>query len=249
MSKLIVPEDRPVKVHQPQTVTTLTPAEMLSVAVSQGRDLEYVEKLMDLQSRWEAEEARKSYSRAMAAAQAEITVVRKNRINPHTNSRYADISAVYEAIVPVITKHGFSLSFQAEPALEGFLRIIGTCQHEAGHSRSFPLDVPLDSAGSGGKVNKTVVQASGSTITYARRYLTLMIFNVATSDDVDGNGAGGNVDQEALGKAIDGILAADKDGLRLAVKQAWEKFGDPSSRKAITAAKDQRVKEIQNGTA
>ncbi len=47
--------------------------------------------------------------------------------------------------------------------------------------------MPLDSAGSGGKVNKTPIQASGSTQSYARRYLVCQIFNVTTADDNDGN--------------------------------------------------------------
>ena len=54
--------------------------------------------------------------------------------------------------------------------------------------RQHHIDLPLDNVGTKGTVNKTGVQATGSTNAYGRRYLVLMIFNVSTEDeDNDGN--------------------------------------------------------------
>ena len=60
--------------------------------------------------------------------------------------------------------------------------------HEAGHTKRYHVDLPIDSTGIKGSVNKTGVHANGSTYSYARRYLTMMIFNVVlTNEDNDGN--------------------------------------------------------------
>lgn len=60
-----------------------------------------------------------------------------------------------------------------------------TCAHEAGHECAYHLDLPPDTAGAQGKANKTPIQGIGSTITYARRYLVLQVFNIALTNDPD----------------------------------------------------------------
>lgn len=62
-----------------------------------------------------------------------------------------------------------------------------TLGHSGGHERVYEDDFPLDAAGSGGKVNKTPIQAKGSTQTYARRYLKASALDLAFMDDRDGN--------------------------------------------------------------
>src|SRR5690606_25480341 len=56
-----------------------------------------------------------------------------------------------------------------------------------GHVRNGVGEIPVDGAGSQGRVNKTGTQAFGSTATYGRRYLLCMLFNISTGDDNDGN--------------------------------------------------------------
>ena len=46
----------------------VTPMEMLDRAVSNGASVETLERLMNLQERWEANQARKAFDDAMAAA-------------------------------------------------------------------------------------------------------------------------------------------------------------------------------------
>jgi len=69
-------------------------------------------------------------------------------------------------------------------------RTVAIVTHAAGHNKRHHIDLPPDDSGAKGNVNKTGVQAAGSTNAYARRYLSLMIFNVSTEDDNDGNTAG-----------------------------------------------------------
>ena len=48
-------------------VANPTPSHLLQMAVQQGADLDKLERLMALQERWEATEARKAYDTAFAA--------------------------------------------------------------------------------------------------------------------------------------------------------------------------------------
>src|SRR5882724_6254015 len=56
----------------------LTPVELLRMAVSQGADIEKLKQLMDLQERWEKNEARKAYNAAMRQFKSNPPTIKKN---------------------------------------------------------------------------------------------------------------------------------------------------------------------------
>jgi hypothetical protein len=61
-----------------------------------------------------------------------------------------------------------------------------TVAHSGGYEEPpIALDSPLDVAGSQGKTNKTGIQAVGSSVSYLRRYLLTMAFNIVLADDDD----------------------------------------------------------------
>ena len=158
-------------------------------------DIEKFERLMAMRERTDREIARRSFNAAMAAAQHEMPQVIRRAENAQTKSVYAPLEAVGAAIDPVITAHGFSQSFgTADGAPAGSIRVTCLLAHSGGFEREYQADVPSDIAGIAGTKNKTPTHAFGSTISYGRRYLTMMIFNVksrkALPDD-DGNAASG----------------------------------------------------------
>lgn len=165
--------------------------QMAMELISKGGDLTQLDKLLDLQFRWDQDQGRKAYADSMASAQAEMPAVFKDRLNKQTGSWYATLDSINNKVTPIYTKHGFSLSFDTEDSpLEKCIRIVCRVLHYKGHSETFRYDQPIDDVGIAGAVNKTQVHARGSAMTYGRRYLTLMIFNLSTSDeDDDGNGA------------------------------------------------------------
>lgn len=162
--------------------------------------------------------AKRVYYAAMSKCQIELPVVTKNRKNDHTKSNYADLAAIEDQAMPIIHRHGFAVSFQPDGYNElGELRILWEISHEGGHVRKGDAGIPVDGAGSQGKVNKTGTQAFGSTATYGRRYLLCMLFNISTGDDRDGNAPiskGGPISEEQmreLWKLMDEVGAsADK---------------------------------------
>lgn len=171
----------------PAEVTTAN--QLLSViahaASSREVDVEKMERLLAMQERVMAQEAARKYSVAMQACQAEMPIVGKDAANAQTNSRYTRLETMYGIVVPIYTKHGFSVSYSTgEPPPER-IRVIAKVSHVAGHTETHMIDVPSDHLGPKGTPNKTLVHAFGSSMSYARRYLTMLIFNIATSDDDD----------------------------------------------------------------
>jgi hypothetical protein len=163
--------------------------EAISRAASDpAMDIEKVERLFKMHEALQRQQAETAFNTALANAQAEMSTVIKNRTNEFTRTRYADLDTIINCISPIYTAHGFAVSFNTEDCPDkAVLRVVATLSHSGGHSRQYKLDAPLDDAGSGGKVTKTKIQATGSTNSYARRYLICMIFNVTTADDNDGN--------------------------------------------------------------
>lgn len=160
-----------------------------SIPIDRLEQMLAMKERMEDRAREDAErQAKKAFFAAMSRCQKELPVVVKRSRNTHTNSNYADLAAIEEQAMPIIHDHGFAVSFQPDGYNDkGELRILWEVSHEEGHSRNGVGEIPVDGAGSQGKVNKTGTQAFGSTATYGRRYLLCMIFNISTGDDRDGN--------------------------------------------------------------
>lgn len=164
---------------------------IIQVATNPNVDVGNMERLMQMHERHVDRQASVAFSIAMVSAQKRIKPVTRNALNKHTASTYARLEDIDREISPIFTEEGFSLSFgTADSRLPGHLRVTCECMHAGGHTKLYQLDLPIDAAGSGGKTNKTGVQANGSTISYGRRYLTQMIFNVTTTDDDDDGNSG-----------------------------------------------------------
>jgi type II secretory pathway component HofQ len=179
-------------------VTTEQTDSMMSMIERAARDpqvdIDKLERLFALLERMIAEEKKTAYAAAMSVVQAKIQPVYRDARNDQTNSTYARLEAISAAIKPIYTAEGFSLSFDtADSTKPDHMRIVCEVMHSAGHSVIKHFDLPYDNVGMKGNANKTMVHASGSTVSYGRRYLTLMVFNVPlTNEDNDGNSGGGN---------------------------------------------------------
>lgn len=171
-------------------LTVYNPLSIIEKMVQSGTDPERLGKFLDLAERWERDQAVKAYAAAMNRCQQIMPVVIRDKVNGHTKSKYAPLEDVNNVIKPVYTKEGFSISFgEGTPAGEGSCRIIADVIHSGGHTRQYYADIPIDGAGIKGNANMTPTQGKGSTLSYGKRYLVCMIFNVTIADqDNDGNG-------------------------------------------------------------
>lgn len=133
---------------------------------------------------WEGERA--PLIKALVVAQAASEAITKAKTNPHFTSRYADLAAVVEAVVPALNKAGVAVI--QSPAFDGSQVTITTIlAHESGSSLTSALML---------KPTKLDPQGVGSAITYARRYALLAMTGAAPEDD-DGNAA-----SEGAGKVV-----------------------------------------------
>lgn len=203
-----VAEHKPTPVENMQLAPAPSEsAAILSViermALSPEIDPDRVERFMGMYERMEAQKAKKAFYEAFSAAQAEMPQVVRDAENKQTSSRYAKYETISDAIQPVITKHGFSMTYgEADSPKENHLRITCELMHDGGHSKDYHADIPIDMYGMKGNPNKTGTHAYGSTKSYGKRYLKLDVWDIAVKNqDDDGNAAGGNADDTPVNEA------------------------------------------------
>jgi hypothetical protein len=183
-------------VVQPQQMpAVMTPAHMLAIAVEQGADLDRLQKLMDLQDRWEAAQARKAFAAAVAGFKADPPKLTKNKHVRFTTSKgvteydHATHDEVCDKISKALAAHGLSHRWNVEQ-VEGRIRVTCYLTHVAGHSESVQMTSNPDDSG-----GKNGIQGIASAVTYLQRYTLLAITGMSTGDaneDDDGRGTGGD---------------------------------------------------------
>jgi hypothetical protein len=157
-------------------------------------DIDKMERLLAMQERIIDRQAEQAFNEAMVRAQAEMPTIEADSDNPQTKSKYAKFEKINQAIKPIYTKEGFSLSFgTADSSIPNYIRVMCDVSHVGGHHKAFYIDLPPDVEGIKGNVNKTPVHGIASAHSYSKRYLEIMIFNVTIGgEDDDGNAAGGD---------------------------------------------------------
>ncbi len=151
---------------------------------SQSIDVYKVHKLLEMQERIMAKNAEMAFNRAMAQMQPELPEIKHTAKIEHKGtliSTYAKYEDIDREIKPFYSKHGFSISFDSKQSEKGVI-YFGTLSHVEGHSRTAEMILPADTSGA-----KNSLQAMGSTISYAKRYLVGMLLNLVTvGEDDDG---------------------------------------------------------------
>jgi len=155
--------------------------------------IERAEQAFAFYQKVQAEQAKKEFVAAFALAQAEMEPVAKDASNPQTQSSYASLAALDRAIRPIYTKHGFSMSFDAEESpIDGHVRVACFLAHKGGHEKKYHADIACDGLGARGSAVMTKTHAMGSAFSYGKRYLTGNVWNIASDErDDDGNAASG----------------------------------------------------------
>jgi hypothetical protein len=118
---------------------------------------------------------------ALVKAQSMMGNAIKDAKNPFFKSRYADLNAVREAVLPVMNANGISV-LQPTVHIDGKSFVETMLLHESGEFISSLTEVIVN------KVNDAQQQGSG--ISYARRYGLQSLANIGADDD-DGEQAVG----------------------------------------------------------
>lgn len=119
----------------------------------------------------------KDIAAALAAAQGEMKNAPLNRVNPHFKSKYADLSAIRDAVVPALSKHGIAVVHTIEHAGD-YLTMRTRLIHASGQYVESTYPIAIDKP-----------QVMGSAITYAKRYSLAALCCISADEDDDGNAA------------------------------------------------------------
>lgn len=153
---------------------------------------ETLQKLLDMQREYEANEARKAYTAALVALKADLPkVIDRDKLvefesstgGKPTSYRHATLANVMNQVREPLAEHGFAITWHPSTGSNG-VTVRCRLTHRAGHFEEVEISAPPDSKG-----GKNSVQAVGSTITYLERYTALSLLGIATADmdDADDN--------------------------------------------------------------
>lgn len=126
----------------------------------------------------------KNIATALLKAQTEMSNPKKDATNPFFKSKYADLNAVREAVIPILNNNGIVV-LQPIKNIEGKNFVCTMLLHETGEMLESFTEIVYNKSND--------AQAQGSGITYARRY-GLQSFVCVGADDDDGNKASAPVD-------------------------------------------------------
>jgi hypothetical protein len=194
-------------------------ADMLSVieriATSPNFNIEALNAVVALRERIQASEAKAAFDRDLAAMQPQLPTIDSRGVitvyskgdreklggprptdTPQQKTPYALMADINDAVRPALAEHGFALSFRVGED-NGKIKVTGILSHREGHREETSLVLQHDSTGS-----KNSVQAVGSSLSYGRRYATLMLLNISSRSpqdmDDDGRAAGKSAEVETI---------------------------------------------------
>lgn len=179
--------------ERPQSAVVLAanPFELLRHVVQNNAPIETIEKFMDLQDRWDKNNARKAFVAAMAAFKREPMEILKNKLvsfttrdGDTTSYKHAELADVVDVVVPNLGKHGLSHRWDVKQD-SGIITVDCVITHELGHSETVTMFGPPDQSG-----KKNAIQQIASTVTYLERYTLLAACGLAAKG-ADDDGSGG----------------------------------------------------------
>lgn len=224
-----------------QSMAVPTPMSILQLAVEKGASVDQLERLLSLQERYEANEAKKEFVAALAKFKESPPEILKNIKVSFGNTKYshAGLDQASDKIGAALAEVGISHTWEVQ---QDGQKIKVTCilTHSRGHSERVSMEGAADTTGS-----KSANQAIASTTSFFQRYTLLMAVGVAPKNvDDDGRGGGGGP------RAMDPRTRADFDGQIAALtkpKEAealWQTIAAECSKCGDISAYDELKKSL-----
>lgn len=162
---------------------------LVTLAMEKGQ-VDQLERLFEMQMKWDTDLQRKAFVAAMAAFKAEaggITIAKSKQVRFTTQKgtteyMHAELHDITRALVPVMAKHGLSHRWVLEQAGKD-IKVTCVMTHRDGHSESVQMTAQADDSG-----GKNSIQAIASTKTYLERYTLLAATGIATGGEHDDDG-------------------------------------------------------------
>jgi ERF superfamily len=241
-----------IPVPSPQPIVPPTPADLLRMAVVQNADLDKLTKLMDLQERWEKNQARKAFVAAITAFKNNPPAILKNATASFQTKKgdtvrwdYASLDHICDAVIAGLSDHGISHDWSFEQVASDTIRVTCVLTHDLGHERRTTLQGPPDFSG-----DKSPIHAIYSTVTHLERYTLLGAVGLAAGDPeqepmVPQEMSAGNRTRENCALMAN---AENLDQLQAIFRAAYAEASAENDQKAQLAyikAKDARRRELR----
>lgn len=162
---------------------TSTPSDLISQAIEKGLGVEELGKLMDLQERWQANQARKLFFQAFTEFQSICPDLRKTKevAFKEVKYNYAPLSDITRQIAKALKQSQLSYRWEIKDNGDK-MEVTCLVSHIEGHTENTTMSASADTTGS-----KNAIQARGSAIEYLKRYTLIGALGISTADsDIDG---------------------------------------------------------------
>lgn len=163
------------------TVQDNTPDGLIALALTQGADVDKLEKLFALREKVEARFAQSAFVQAMANFQAQCPIIEKTKAVKNKHGTivyfYAPLDVIIKQVADVISKNGLAYTFDIsndDKALTAVCKVT----HTQGHSEVFTFKVPI-----GSEEYMTEVQKFGARATFAKRNAFCNAFGIMTGEE------------------------------------------------------------------
>ncbi len=174
---------------EPEQVPMSESGQLLALAIRENRDIETLERLMGLQERYNAQQAKAAYYEALSRFQSSVPRIPKAKHvsfptrdgGGNVDYFYAPLGDIDEVIRPVMLQVGLSKRWEIQD-LGDAISVTCIVTHQMGHSETTVMTGGADNSG-----KKNAIQQRASTITYLQRYTLIGALGLTTADDdIDG---------------------------------------------------------------
>lgn len=180
--------------------TELSVMSLMDKMVSSGNaTAETIEKMLDIQMRIMHKQSEINFNTAFSEMSREMPLIKKNK-RSHT-ATYATLEEIIHVTRPILSKFGFSISFENEQGADRSITVKCVLMHKEGFSRKTSITLPCV------EVNKGMnpMQAIGAAITYGKRYTITEILNIGTYEDDNNGYSKKTLSNERFAKALEKI--------------------------------------------
>lgn len=167
---------------QTEAIAVPNPMSLIASALEKGVEPATLQHFMELQERYERNEAAKNYAAAISGFQSQCPMVFKTREVKNRDGAkmysFANFEDIMKAIRDLLRAWGIAVSFtidQNETMMKGTCRIrVGT------HFEDCTLSVPIPKG-----MNTNATQDYGIAVSYLKRYLLCAALNIVVSGEDD----------------------------------------------------------------
>ena len=154
----------------------------MQVAIKENSDPAVIQNMIELIKFSDERAARSEFNTAFTLAQSEFPTVIAHKMGHQ--SPYAPYEDIVQAIKEPLKKYGLSFRHKQEKVEGNNVKITCILSHAGGYSEETYMIAPPDNSG-----KKNAIQAIGSTDSYLKRYTLTAITGIATSENIDTDGA------------------------------------------------------------